>query len=64
MIVHHPTDENSGYNRPQKKVLVYSLALALAAIHMALQASHYLLVRELHQTFNEECPSAAHFAHL
>ncbi len=30
------------------KVLVYSLALAVAAIHTTLQASHYLPVRELH----------------
>ncbi len=30
------------------KVLVYSLVLAAAAIHMTLQASHYLPVRELH----------------
>ncbi len=30
------------------KVLVYSLVLAAAAIHTTLQASHYLLVRELH----------------
>ncbi len=30
------------------KVLVYSLALAAAAIHTTLQASHYLPGRELH----------------
>ncbi len=46
------------------KVLVYSLVLAVAATHTTLQASHYLLVRELCQTFNAEFPSAAHFAHL
>ncbi len=45
------------------KVLVYSLVLAVTAIHTTLQASHYLPVRELHWTFNE-FPSAAHFAHL
>ncbi len=38
--------------------------LALSAIHMTLQASHYLPVRELCQTFNKEFSSAAHFAHL
>ena len=40
------------------------LVLAVAAIHTTLQASHYLPVRELRQTFNEEFPSAAHFAYL
>ncbi len=48
---------------PKVKVLVYSPVLALAAIHMTLQASHYLPVRELHQTF-DEFQSVAHFAHL
>ncbi len=37
------------------------LYLALAAIHMNLQVSHYLLVRELHRTFNEIFQSVAHF---
>ncbi len=46
------------------KVLVYSLVLAFAAIHMTLQVKHYLLVRELRRTFNEEFLSAAHFAYL
>ena len=46
------------------KVLVYSLVLAVAAIYMTLKASHYFPVRELHQTLNEEFPSAAYFVHL
>ena len=36
------------------KVLVYSLVSSSAAVHTTLQASHYLLVRKLSQTFNEE----------
>ncbi len=43
------------------KVMGYSLVLALTAIRMTLQASHYHPVREISTTFNEEYPSAAHF---
>ena len=45
------------------KILVYCLALAAAAIHTTLQASHCIWVREFHWTFNEP-QSAAHFSHL
>ncbi len=45
------------------KVLVYNLPLAVTA--MTLQASQYLLMRELHQTFSKEFPSAfLHILHI
>ena len=46
------------------KVLVYGLEYNSVPLHMTLQASHYLLVREICETLNEDFSSAAHLAHL
>ncbi len=42
------------------KVKKKGIGEKLIAVHTTLQASHYLPVRELHQTFNEKFPRAAY----
>ena len=53
-VVEFSIKHHKHYDKVKVKVLIYSLVLALAAIHdVTLHASHDVPLTEVHQTFNE-----------